>query len=346
MLAALKKVESMHLTYKGAPVIPLQIDNKDSWLGNSVESLAQMFGAMPVDRAGNYADLMLAPQTRTAIQFFYEAAQMGALNQSELTLDTTGTNNAFRSGRVFCFIGNIGNVHPSTVWQSEPQVTFVSPGPLLLGYNRPTFGLLKYWSGWTQTYVSKNAPDPAAIAKWLAWMYSPPGQFLENYGFKGKDYNVEKNGVVQTTPAYAKLPSTYWETTGLGGIWFFAVPAWTNQTTPKPSGETALMHQQLYEAYGTSPKTYVYDSSALQMPATLFPAGSPMFEQQQQIGLYEQSQVAKMIFAPNLSAFNQDYDALLSQLTQMGLPQIDAKINTVFHAQEAALHEHIVGINP
>lgn len=30
----------------------------------------------------------------------------------------------------------------------------------------------------------------------------------------------------------------------------------------------------------------------------------------------------------------------------MGLLKIDAAINAVFHKQEAALHEHIVGINP
>ncbi|GMA61357.1 hypothetical protein NZD89_16830 [Alicyclobacillus fastidiosus] len=347
VLAALNKIASMHLTYKGAPVIPLQVDNSSAWLGSSVESLAQMFGAMPIDKQGNYRDLMLAPETKQAIDFYFQAAQEGALDQSELTLDTNGTNNAVRSGRVFCFIGNTANPHPETMWQTDPTETWISPGPLLSETNyKPTYGNQTYGLGWTQTYVSKAAPDPAAIAKWLAFMYGSSGQLLINYGIKGTDYTINSKGLVTPTAASKKLPSNYWETTGLGGFWAFYNSAWGAHAALPPTDKSDLMIDQFKSAYPSSSLTYRYDSTALQMPASTIPASSTLYNDEQQINTYESTQVAKMIFAPNSTDENQIYQQTVSQLHKMGIDQIDNTINAEFHKQEKAFGEDIKGINP
>ncbi|GGJ11912.1 hypothetical protein GCM10010885_21570 [Alicyclobacillus cellulosilyticus] len=346
LLKALQKVKSMHLTYKGAPVIPLQIDNSNQWYGSTVQALAQMFGAMPVDQKGNYRDLILSPEMKHAIDFLFKAAQMGALDRSQITLDTNGTNNVVRSGRVFCFIGNTANPHPETMWQTDPTETWVSPGPLLSNpYRRPTFGHAQYGLGWTQTYVSKSVQNPQIVAKWMHWMYSYDGEVLTNYGFAGKDYTV-KNGLIYPTAQAKKYPSNYWETTGLGAFWFFNNGPFFSHVSPPPSDESGKMVQQFKSAWPSSPLTYVYDSTPLQMPATLIPPGSQLFQIQQQIRQYEETQVAKMIFAPDAKTENQIYQQTIAQLHKMGLDQLQAVYNQQFHKQEQAFGEHLKGINP
>lgn len=347
VLAALKKVANMHLTYKGAPIVALQMDNSGQWFGSGVEAVAQMFGAMPIDKKGNYRDLMFSPEMKHAIDFFFQAAQEGATTPGQVTLDTNGTNAAVRSGRAFCFIGNTANPHPETMWQTDPTETWVSAGPLLSNpYHRPTFGLAHYGLGWTQTFVSKSVSDPATIAKWLDYMYSYQGQLDTNYGVKGKDYTVDSRGLVRATAAAKNYPSTYWQTSGLGAFWFFNNGPFFSHVSPPPTDETNKMVNQFKSAYPASPVTYRYDSTALQMPSTLMPPGSKLYNDQKQITLYEESQVAKMIYASSKSQENQIYQQTISQLHKMGLDDIDAAINAQFHKQEKQFHEHIKGINP
>ena len=56
MLAAFEKVKSMKVG--GAPVIPLQISGKIYWAA-TIPTLQEHFGAMWVDKDGNYRDIFL-----------------------------------------------------------------------------------------------------------------------------------------------------------------------------------------------------------------------------------------------------------------------------------------------
>lgn len=349
LLAALKKVAAMKLTYKGAPVIPLQIDNGSTvgWFPSSVEFMATMFGAMPIDKARNYRDIILSPEMKQAIDFFWQAAQDGLINQGQMALDPLGNSAVVRSGRVFAFIGNTQHVHPETMWQQNPSETWVSPGVVISskGY-RPVSNGFSYSSGWTQTFVSKTAANPALIAKWLDYMYSPAGQILGNFGLKGIDYTVGKKGLLYQTPYMSHLPSTIWETTGLGGMWYFNQGSILGHYTPPAETESARELTALWSAYPMSKQTYHYDSTALQFPANLIPPNSQLFQQQKQMLSYEQSQVAQMIFASSKAQENQMYNTMISQLHTMGLDQLDKIDNWEFHKLEKQYNEHITGINP
>lgn len=348
LLAALKKVASLHLTYKGAPVIPLQIDNKDAWMSQSVDTLAQMFGAMPVDKQGKYRPLMLAPDEKHAIDFLFKAAQVGALDKSELTLDETATNSVGSSGRVFAFLGNMANPHFEGLWTKDHTQVSVSPGNILSNqHTTPTFGYGAY-PGWTFTLVSKTATNPQAIAKWIDFMWSPEGQRLNAYGFQGKYWNYNKQGYVVMTPAFNALfkkdPNT-WETTGLTGFWFFTNQAYIDQVTPPPTKMPDTMITQLQEARAKDKGVYKYDNTALSMPADLIPPASRLFQDQQQIKQYWETQVASMIFAKDTATENSIYQQTISQLHKMGLDQIDFLQNSQFLKQEKSLGQSLKGVN-
>jgi putative aldouronate transport system substrate-binding protein len=322
--------------------------NGTAWQTSTLDTIASMFGAMPVTKQGNYRDLSLAPETKQAIDFLFKAAQMGAINQGELTLGPTALTNAVDSGRVFCFIGNTAGEGFNMV-VTNPQETWASPGPLLSNQNmRPTMGYAKESMGWIQTFVSKSAPDPAKIAHWIAYMSSSKALLMEFFGFKNRDYVLNKQGQVITTKQYLKDEAN-WPKTGLTGFWpFYNIP-WFNHVSPPPTrvaGNDGLQAWRVQLAWPTYPKTYLYDNVALQMPATLIPSNTPLGQDQVQIPLYEQTQIAHMIFAPNMATVNSLYKQMIQRVQQMGLNKVDAVINKQFHKQEAQLNENIKGINP
>lgn len=347
LTAALKKVASLHLTYKGQPVIPLEVDPSGDWEGNTVDSLAQMFGAMPVTRSGNYRDLSLAPEMEHAIDFLNTLAQDNVINPSGFTEDITADNGDVTSGRVFAFLGNTGNPQWSELAQNNPQMTWVSPGNILSNQGtRPVYGYSNYL-GWTMTMVAKDAPDPAKIAKFLAYMWSPAGNLMALDGIPGVDWHWQHGKVVQNSAITKKLnaDSTYWSTSGIDALWFFNTPVYVDAVTPPPTASTAWIGA-MKEARAITAPVYDYNASPLTMPANLIAPNSTLYNDQQEISQYWDEQLAEMIFAPTTAKANALYRTATAKELSLGLSQIDAVYNRQFHKQEREEHITVRAINP
>jgi putative aldouronate transport system substrate-binding protein len=354
VLAAFKKVKGM--TFNGSPVIPLQIDGK-TYSGISVDpvgfpngqvntlgTLENMFGAMPVDKNGVYRDTILAPETKHALDFLFQAAQGGYFDPSQMTLDTTATKAAVVSGRVFCFMGNTAN---TGFTDENAASTWITPGPIQSNQNtKPVMGKhLQAGVGWMQTFISKTAPEPERIAKWLDFMTSNEGLLLNYYGFEGTDYNLNKNGVVVQTEQGRKDAADY-SKTGVFAFWPFHNAAWHDHATEAPSnkkGNDGIMAFQVGTALGRA--SHIFDSSVFEMPSDFIPTGSKMANDRLQINTYLEAQVSKIILAKDAATMNQYYNEMIAKLKQMGLDDIDAKVNEQFHKQEKTFGVTIKGIN-
>jgi putative aldouronate transport system substrate-binding protein len=350
VLAALKKVKGT--TFNGAPVIPLQLDGKGysgisvggSGHGGSLGVLESMFGAMPVDKEGNYRDVILAPETKHALDFLFKAAQEGLFDPSQMTMDTTATKAAVVSGRVFAFIGNTAN----TGFTDQTSVaTWVSPGPVLSNQStKPVMGRsLKVGTGWLQTFISKTAQSPERIAKLLDFMTSNEGLLLNYYGFKGTDYNLDKDGLVVQTEQGLKDAADY-SKTGVFAFWPFHNIAWHDHATAAPTiqkGADGLEAMQVQTAFGKASE--IFDTSPLSMPSDFIPAGSKMANDQQQIKTYLEAQVSKIILAKDAAAKDQIYNEMIAKVKQMGLDDIVSKINEQFHKQEQTFGVTVKGMN-
>jgi putative aldouronate transport system substrate-binding protein len=350
VLAALKKVKGM--TFNGSPVIPLQLDGKGyagisvggTGQGGSLGVLQAMFGAMPVDKDGNYRDTILAPETKQALDFLFKAAQTGLFDPSQLTMDTTATKAAVVSGRVFAFVGNTAN---TGFTDQNSAATWVAPGPVISSQNtKPVMGRSqKVGTGWMQTFIAKTAQSPEKIAKWLDFMTSNDGLLLNYYGFKGTDYNLDKDGLVVQTEQGLKDAADY-SKTGVFAFWPFHNIAWHDHATAAPTTKTGadgLMAMQVQTAIGKA--SQIYDTSALSMPSDFIAAGSKMANDQQQLKTYLEAQVSKIILAKDATAENQYYNEMIAKVKQMGLDDINAKINEQFHKQEQTFGVTIKGIN-
>ncbi|CAM4012165.1 hypothetical protein COLU111180_19430 [Cohnella lubricantis] len=347
-LEALKKVKGMQVD--GAPVIPLHLDGKGYaginvgtvGHGGTLGVLEASFGAMPVDKDGNYRDIILAPETKHALDFLFTAAQESLFDLSQMTLDTSAIQANIKSGRVFAFIGNIANTGYDT--PSPTATTWVSPGPILSNQNtKPVMGRsFKTGTGWMQTFVSKTADSPERIAKWFDLMTSEEGQFLAFYGIEGKDYELDQDGNVILTDQVIENQGNY-SKTGVGAFWQFQNNAWHDHRTAAPTSPTGIMGLEVGSALGKGSE--IYDTSALQMPSDFISAGSQMANNEQQIQTYLEAQVSKVILAKDEAQRDQYYNDMISKVKQMGLDEINEKINDQFHKQEQTFGTTLKGIN-
>lgn len=340
LLAAFEKVKGMKV--EGADVIPLLVSGK-GYQGATLATLQDHFGAMPVDKAGNYRDIIFAPETKHALDFMFKAAQEGYFDAGQMTLDDGGIKAAALSGRVLCFIGST----PSTsVADANNGLTWVSPGPILSNQNtKPVTGrYLKAGTGWMQTLISKSASHPERIAKWLDFMTSHEGLLLHYYGFEGKGYNIEDGVAVQTE--LGQQESKDYAQTGVFAFWPFHNIAWHDHATAPPTtlnGVDGLMAMQLQTAAGK--KSVIFDTAPLSMPPDFIPADSKMASNQAQIKTYKEAQISKIILAKDEAASNKLYDEMISKIKDLGQTEIDAKMNEQFHKQQKEYGVTVVGIN-
>lgn len=351
VLAAFKKVQGMK--FNGSPVIPLQIDGKIYAKANigglpgsdvgTLGTLEMMFGAMPVDKDGNYRDLILAPETKHAIDFLYKAVKDGDFDASQMTIDSAAVKATVKSGRVFAFIGNSAGTGFSDI---DTVTDWISSGPILSNQNtKPAVGMSKKAGWWQSLFISKDAPHPELIAKWLDFMTSDEGLKLHYYGFEGKDYTLDENGLVVQTQQGLDDSANY-QTTGVFSMWPFHNGPWHDHVTAPPKnvkGADSIEAMQVQTELGKGSE--IYDTSALMMPNDFITAGSELATKQLQMNAYLEAQVSKMILSKDAASRDKTYEETVAKLKQMGLDEIDAKINDQFQKQQQSSGTTLKGIN-
>ncbi|MEH7480019.1 hypothetical protein V7157_02690 [Neobacillus drentensis] len=342
LLAAYKKIKEIKLTANGAPVIPLQVDAK-GYQDTTLLTLEMMFGAMPVDKNGKYRDIILAPESKHALDFMYKAAQAGYFNPNQMTVDTSGMKAAVLSGSVFSYIGSIANSG------FEQMDVWVSPGPILSNQGtKPVLGhSLRAGTGWMQTYISKSTKEPERLAKWLSFMSSNEGLTLHVYGIEGNDYLKDSKGLVVQTQQGIKDKKNQ-SKTGVFAFWSFHNISWLNHVTFAPTKDPGSGVWDSYEvltAFGKAKETVIYDNSALSMPPNFFTAGSKIADRKAQIIAYKQAQISKIILAKDANTRDQLYKEMISQLKKLGLDDLDDKINEQFQKQSPKYNITLKGVN-
>lgn len=324
LLAAYKKVKEMNLKVNGAPVIPLLVDGK-GYQGPTLSFLMDTFGAMLVDKDGNYRNQLMAPETKYALEFLYKTRKEGYFESGQMTIDNAAIKADMASGRVFTFIGNSANAafELNHYWQSSGPILSDKGTAPVIGRGSRAGG------GWMKTYISKTAKDPDKIAKWLSFMSSREGMLLHHYGFEGVHYNLDSEGLLVKTEEGIKAAEEYMKT-GVFAFWPFHHTALMQSVVQPPNEETdpnAVTANRVQSAYGKAPETRVYDNSAVWPPRDFFAADSKFGNDQLQITAYKDAQITKIVMAKNDAEFNKLYDEFIAQMKKLGQDQIDAEIN-------------------
>ncbi|GHU67995.1 hypothetical protein FACS1894184_08960 [Clostridia bacterium] len=195
LLDTLQQLQDAKLVNEsGASVYTLMIqgNNFDVY---TLQTLQMHFGAMPVDKDGNYQSYYYNDQYKHAVKFLNQAAQRGFYDENEITMDEPSFVALCNSGRVACYIGG------TSALQVGNDTDWVTPGPIESSTGaQPVFPLSSAVStGWLKTVVSKSTKYPEAVAKFLDYMTSREGMLLAFYGIEGDDYYWDEDGLLHRT---------------------------------------------------------------------------------------------------------------------------------------------------
>lgn len=341
VLAALKKVQDMKLNVNGQPVIPLQLNGKN-YHGESLQFLQRSFGAMPIDKDGKFRDMYVSPENKHAIEFLFKTAQGGYFDPGQLTTDAAAIDANMLSGRVFMFIGN-------TSGKFDKLDYWVSPGPILSNEGKkPVFPKGSEASaGWMQTFISKSTKEPERLAKWLSYMTAPEGMTINHFGIEGVHYTKDDKGLIVRTEKGIQDQKDSVKT-GIDIFWQFANMAFLENVQPAPTkreGTGGLIQMEAQTAYARAKEVVRYDQSVLALPGEFFASGSKNVTIRDQIQLYYEAQVAKMVLAKDEAAFNKLYDEFLAKMKDLKIHEIDAAKDVELQKKSKEMGVTVTGIN-
>ena len=316
VLAAYEKVKGKK-TKAGQTVIPLLVDGKN-YRDTTLKYLEGTFGAEWVDENGDFKDILLQPQTKTALSFLNIAARKGYMDSSQLTWENLKVKETLDTQPVLCFIGNIAN---TGIEQGDWTSTGVILSP---DGSSPVMGKSKRANGWMSTFVSKKCKHPEEVAEFIDYMTSVDGMMDWYYGEEGEDYTVGEDGKYYRTKQGQKLA----DASHLGTWWMFENTAWERSVQGITRQEEDMY--QVMAQYGSNKHTVIYDASLLFMPADLLADNNKIKDIQSSIGLWKTDSISQVVLAESEEAFEQEYEKMLQGLYERGIEQLDDKKNEAY----------------
>jgi len=316
VLAAYEKVKGKK-TKAGQTVIPLLVDGKN-YRDPTLKYLEGTFGAEWVDENGDFKDILLQPQTKTALSFLNIAARKGYMDSSQLTWENLKVKETLDTQPVLCFIGNIAN---TGIEQGDWTSTGVILSP---DGSSPVMGKSKRANGWMSTFVSKKCKHPEEVAEFIDYMTSVDGMMDWYYGEEGEDYTVGEDGKYYRTKQGQKLA----DASHLGTWWMFENTAWERSVQGITRQEEDMY--QVMAQYGSNKHTVIYDASLLFMPADLLADNNKIKDIQSSIELWKTDSISQVVLAESEEAFEQEYEKMLQGLYERGIEQLDDKKNEAY----------------
>lgn len=324
VLAALEKASESGLEVKRKNIIPLLVDGS-SYAETTLGFLQETFGAQYLDDEGNYRDIMLHPGTKQALKFLYTGLKESYIPSNSLTISNNKVKEYIASGRVLCFIGNAANTgFNGKDWFSSGAILSSEYYPPVLGKN------YRASSGWMSTFISKDCEHPEKIADWLDYMTSDEGMRLWNYGYEGRDYSLNEQGLIVRTPQQEQLETRYYES-GISVWWMFVNTSWQRSVLQAPeAGSKKELEARVLTAYGNDSDTVIYDWGPFVLPGDTIPAESTLGEKEKSIEKWLDIQIPNVILAEDESAFEQQYQRLVDKMAELGIQEVDAQKNKEF----------------
>lgn len=320
VMAAFELAKDKELQVNGEDVIVLLVDGKE-YQDPTLKYLEGSFGAEWIDDEGNYMDILLQPQAKNALQFLNTAMRLSYMQPEQFAMENRQIKEFMNSGRVLCFIGNVANTAVNFAdWVSSGVILSSDGSTPVMGKN------MRASTGWISTFISKDCENPKEVAAFLDYMTSDEGMTFWSYGYEGTDYYVGDDGYyyrlnMDAAKEYAK--------TGVWAWWMFSNSAWERSVSIQRS-DNQRAEYDVTTAYGMHERTVLYDSSLLLMSVDMASTESESGRMEKEIEEWKESQILKTLLAESESAFESEYDILISGLYDRGIEQLDQYKNEAY----------------
>lgn len=235
----------------------------------------------------------------------------------------------FKMGRSFAYSTCTQNANltlSSSLMKANPSYQSVELYPLE-GSCFDTQGL-----GWSGTFISRNAKDPEACMRLIAWMYSDEGQHLTEWGRADVDYTLDENGLPIFSDDVMRSVADNTYNTAYNPWFYFGTSA-----VVESEGRCALQRDFLpvetYDAIRRQYRIYPWIASAIaHMPADVRVIYNRLTETMLE---YE----TKIILSADEASFERNFDEMLTYLEVMKVAQLEAWINDAIPREYESYHQ-------
>lgn len=338
VMAAWEKAKNSEITVDGQKIVPLLIDGSGYW-DPTLRYLQNTFGAEYIDEEGNYKDILLQPESRHALRFLNQAYYKGYFPAEQMNYINDEVKAKIADGKVLCFIGNLANTGMDGFeWVSSGAILSSEGETPVLGKN------LHENTGWLQTFVSKDCQDPEKIAGFLDYMTSSEGMMKWEFGYEGKDYSINKAGLVCLTAEQTKRREDYSQN-GLCAWWMFTNIAWDRSVVipPDPNSRTA-QQSAISCAFGKDEHTVIYDTSAFGNFTDLV-QDPDLADLDTQITALKKKWISRIVLSGSDTEFQSAYEAMCEELQAYGIDKVDEEKNHTFQENKKEMGISLEKIN-
>jgi putative aldouronate transport system substrate-binding protein len=337
-IAALEKVQSSNVTYKGKKVYPLYV-GADGGINDTFDwMLPNMFGIPFETKDGKYQDRKLDPKFFETIQFGNRLVTKGLISKENFTEKRTQIETKIKSGQVFALLANGGDFNGSCkeLFVSDKTCDWTVVGPVRAKDNaQPLYDSATL--GWLATTLSAKSPKLERAARFLEFWWSEKGQELANFGIEGVTF--EKNGVnghYKWTEAYDKDSKADAQAAekkyGFGQFWIMTNNGSWNKYNPVPTAPEDVLVQNFYDAG----KKYIYVSNAFGM--NMGPeAGTEEANIVPQLDQYWDQQMTSMLLAKSDDELKKTYDKAIEHYKELGAEKVVAVKDASFQKNKISM---------
>jgi len=204
-------------------------------------------------------------------------------------------------------------------WQNEQHT-------VIADYGLPQFGL----------YITRNCRMPERAIGYMAFLKSPEGSKLTQWGIEGKHYLPNEDGTITYLDTYAD-PVTQLYTLGLGR-WDFLGRPWRKDVYDKSAVTLAGDEnycadvQAEYDRYSE----YCETAQLVRDPAmgeALFSEAEEEYNQYIRLGLSWHNRAAKLIMADSEQQVEQLWHQLLDWLESENIKELETKLTKRYEKQ-------------
>ncbi len=323
VLAAFQKAAESDLLVRGKSLLPILIDG-NNYQESTLQFLLNTFGAEYLDEDGNYRDILLSPQAKHALKFLQTVFAEGYCSSDMMTITNEKVKEYAASGRVLCFIGNIANLSSiGREWVSSGAVLSSDGALPVLGKN------LRASTGWLSTFIAKDCACPERVAAWLDYMTGDEGMRLWNFGYEGRHYSCDSQGLIVRTKEQERLDDWYSQT-GIGTWWMFYNASWSKSVLKAPeTGSVEELGERAHTAFGRDAETVIYDNGPFLFSDMI--SGDGVWEDRvDAVNKWEEDMIAEVILAKEEEEFEQKYARMVDGMMDRGIEAVDRRRNVYF----------------
>jgi len=325
---ALRAVKEKGVKYAGQKVIPYAVLMNDL----ADEQMALQFGASMETKDGKYQSIYRAPEYLEAMKFYNQLYNEGLLTDESFTMKKDQIEQKVASGELFATTRwtNV-SVARGTLLGTDPNAQMLYAG-LMHGDNHDRIAVLgQNNAGWAATMVTAKAKHPDRIIQMLSFMSQD--EFTLNHEW-GIDAYKLVDGHVKQDEAMLKIkqeqPAEWAAKYGSDMSWVMDYSV-IQGTFPEP--QTVFDFDTV--ARTRDDKVEIYDDKAFASTAPV--GGSEEAAIESRVKEYVKQAIGRVITSKSPEECEKQYNAMLSELDNLGLGKLEAYKDTKFQENKKKL---------